>query len=236
MMKQKVENLRAEIDIWADKILLISPQGQGREAYLTDTSTGDPVKYIDANCDCLRHNATNYERLLKEIKKEYSGALKEAILHALKYEATRRAYKRQKQWIEQLHEKELLDLKSKDGKQSKEVRELKQLLEQRSRELNALREDSHQRARAEAEKLFAELSKENTVLRKQYLAEQKRREELGKNNKSLGAYKGLFNRANRDKLALKEEVKHLRKVNQQLTKENTKLKEELFRLSEMHQQ
>ena len=48
-------------------------------------------------------------------------------------------------------------------------------------------------------------------LQRQYAREVKRREKLGTSNKSLGAYKGHFRRAQKKLAVLKTENKHLKK-------------------------
>lgn len=91
--------LQKVVQTGKDRIVCHPPRGKGGEAYLINSSTGDRVKYIEANCDSLRHNATNYDRLLIEIKAKHTGIYKEAVLNTVKYEATRRAFKTQHEWI-----------------------------------------------------------------------------------------------------------------------------------------
>ncbi len=59
--------LQEVIQSWKDRIVCHPPRGEGAEAYIINSSSGDRVKYIEANCDSLRHNATNYDRLLIDI-------------------------------------------------------------------------------------------------------------------------------------------------------------------------
>ena len=87
-------------DLRYPKSCKLASYKEGTEAYLIDSNTGDRLKYIEANCDRLRHNATNYDRLLIEIKAKYKIIYKEAVFNTVKYEATRRAFKAQHEWID----------------------------------------------------------------------------------------------------------------------------------------
>ncbi|MGF1540124.1 MAG: hypothetical protein ACFCU5_06665 [Pleurocapsa sp.] len=85
-------SLQDIVQSWKDRIICLSPKGEGFSAYLVDSTTGELINYLHADCDHLRHLATNYDKLLPKIKFQYNGYLKEAILNTIKYETTRRAF------------------------------------------------------------------------------------------------------------------------------------------------
>ena len=198
-------SLQEVIQSWKDRIICHPPQGEGNDAYLIDSSSGDRVKYIEANCDSLRHNATNYDRLLIEIKAKYKGIYTEAILNTIKYETTRRAFKTQHQWMQNSHLNLIkqVKLQSFNPQMIAKVNNLNKLLESRDLELKTLK--------AQCKGGLQDLQKQYKKLQRQLEREQKRRQKLGVSNKSLGAYKGHFGRAKKKIALLKQENTSLKK-------------------------
>lgn len=198
-------SLQEVIQAWKDRIICHPPQGQGKDAYLINSSSGDRLKYIEANCDSLRHNATNYDRLLTEIKAKYKGIYREAILNTIKYETTRRAFKTQHQWIKDSHLNLIEQVKQQnvDIQMMAQLNNLNKLLQLRDRELNTLK--------TQCKGGLQELQKQYKKLQRQLEKEKKRRQQLGVSNKSLGAYKGHFNRAQKKIAVLKQENSNLKK-------------------------
>ncbi|MEL7409270.1 MAG: hypothetical protein AAFN00_20365, partial [Cyanobacteria bacterium J06558_2] len=195
--------LQEVIQSWKDRIVCHPPRGEGAEAYIINSSTGDRTKYIEANCDSLRHNATNYDRLLSEIKRKHQGIYKEAILNTIKYEATRRAFKVQHDWIHQSYQGLIKQIKSHnfDRQMVHKIECLNKMVATRDRELKKLK--------SECKDGLKELQSAYKKLQRQYAREVKRREKLGVSNKSLGAYKGHFRRAQKKLISLKAENKNL---------------------------
>lgn len=198
-------SLQEVIQSWKDRIVCHSPQGKGAEAYIINSSSGDRVKYIEANCDSLRHNATNYDRLLVEIKGKHQGIYKEAVLNTIKYEATRRAFKVQHDWIHDSYHELIRQVKTNkvDRQMLVKIECLNKMVLTRDRELKKLK--------SECKGGLKDLQQAYKKLQRQYAREVKRREKLGSSNKSLGAYKGHFRRAQKKLAVLKTENKQLRK-------------------------
>ncbi len=197
--------LQEVIQSWKDRIVCHPPRGEGADAHIVDSNTGDRVKYIEANCDSLRHNATNYDRLLIEIKAKHKGIYKEAVLNTIKYEVTRRAFKAQHEWIHNSYQG-LID-KVKDNNYDRQMLVklscLNKMVATRDRELKKLK--------TECKGGLQELQTAYKKLQRQFTQEKKRREKLGISNKSLGAYKGHFRRAQKKLAFLKTENKDLQK-------------------------
>jgi len=196
-------SLQEVIQSWKDRIVCHPPQGTGAEAYIINSSSGDRVKYIEANCDSLRHNATNYDRLLIEIKHKHKGIYKEAVLNTVKYEATRRAFKVQHDWIHQSYQGLIERVKSNsfDRQMLVKLECLNKMVATRDRELKQLK--------SQCKGGLKELQTAYKKLQRQYNKEVKRREKLGTSNRSLGAYKGHFHRAQKKLAVLKTENKCL---------------------------
>ncbi len=197
--------LQEIIQFWKDRIVCHPPRGEGKDAYIINSSSGDRLKYIEANCDSLRHNATNYDRLLTEIKAKHTGIYKEAILNTIKYEATRRAFKTQHQWIHESYQGLVKEVKSQnfDRQMVAKIESLNKLLAIRDRELQDLK--------SQCKGGLQDLQKQYKKLQRQLAKEQKRRQQLGINNKSLGAYKSHFHKAQKKIAVLKQENRHLKK-------------------------
>ena len=197
--------LQEVIQSWKDRIVCHPPRGEGAEAYIINSSSGDRVKYIEANCDSLRHNATNYDRLLIEIKNKHKGIYKEAVLNTIKYEATRRAFKAQHEWIHNSYQGLINNVKTNnfDRQMLLKIDGLNKIVQQRDRELKKLKSD--------CKGGLQELQVAYKKLQRQFQQEQLRRQKLGVSNKSLGAYKGHFYRAKKKISILKTENKSLQK-------------------------
>ncbi len=197
--------LQEVIQSWKDRIVCHPPRGEGAEAYMINSSSGDRVKYIEANCDSLRHNATNYDRLLIEIKGKHTGIYKEAILNTIKYETTRRAFKAQHDWIHHSYQELIKQVKTNnfDRQMLIKIECLNKMVAGRDRELKQLK--------SECKGGLQELQTAYKKLQREYAKEVKRRQKLGASNQSLGAYKGHFRRAQKKLAVLKIENKDLQK-------------------------
>ena len=197
--------LQEVVQTWKDRIVCHPPREEGTEAYLIDSNTGDRIKYIEANCDSLRHNATNYDRLLIEIKAKYKGIYKEAVLNTVKYEATRRAFKAQHEWIHLSYQGLIKQTKHNnfDRQMLVKIECFNKMIATRDRELKQLK--------SECKGGLKQLQTAYKKLQRQYAKEVKRREQLGSSNKSLGAYKGHFRRAQKKLAIMKTENKNLKK-------------------------
>jgi hypothetical protein len=197
--------LQEVIQTWKDRIVCHPPSGEGVNAYIINSSTGDRVKYIEANCDSLRHNATNYDRLLLEIKTKHTGIYKEAVLNTIKYEVTRRAFKAQHEWIHNSYYGLINQVKTNnfDRQMLLKIDSLNKMVATRDREL--------QKLKSECKGELQELQQAYNKLQLQLAQEKKQRQKLGVSNKSLGAYKGHFRRAQKKLAVLKTENKNLQK-------------------------
>lgn len=129
----KQNSLQIIVQTWQDQIICFSPQGEGYGAYFIDSRTGSPVNYIHASCDELRHLGTNYNSILNKIKEQYYGYLKEAILNSVKYESTRRAVRKQHQWIQSSYQKLIEQKELNVEQQSLEIDNLKQIIAEQSK-------------------------------------------------------------------------------------------------------
>ena len=125
---EKQNSLQIIVQSWKDQIICFSPQGSGYGAYFIDPRDGNPVNYIHASCDELRHLGTNYNAIFKRIKEQFYGYLKEAILNTVKYEATRRAVRRQHQWIQSSYQDLIAQKELSVEQQSLEIEHLKQVI------------------------------------------------------------------------------------------------------------
>ncbi len=197
--------LQEVIQSWKDRIVCHPPRGEGAEAYIINSSSGDRVKFIEANCDSLRHNATNYDRLLIEIKGKHKGIYKEAILNTIKYETTRRAFKAQHDWIHYSYQELIKQVKTNnfDRQMLIKIECLNKMVAIRDRELKKLK--------SECQGGLKDLQTAYKKLQREYAKEVKRRQKLGTSNQSLGAYKGHFRRAQKKLAVLKTENKDLQK-------------------------
>ena len=89
------------------------PYKKNDTLYFRRTDTNEEILYLKATCDELRHGLTNYEQLLDEIKKlnfDHASA-KEAVIYAIKYEATRKVYHTQRKWIKNYYDSLIINIK-----------------------------------------------------------------------------------------------------------------------------
>lgn len=138
----KQNSLQIIVQSWKDRIICFPPQGEGYGAYLINDRDGSIVNYIQANCDELRHLATNYNSLFKKIKDEYYGYLKEAVLNTVKYEATRCAVRKQHEWIQESYQNSIEQKELSVEQQQAEISRLKQIISQQTREVIELKSQS----------------------------------------------------------------------------------------------
>ena len=140
--------LQEIIKSWKDQIICFSPQGEGYGAYFVDYRSSEPVNYIRANCDELRHLATNYDSLLIKIKSKYYGYLKEAVLNTIKYEATRRAFKKQHEWIQNSYKLLIEKQQLSAEQQESQIKQLKLIIREQKQEVTAIKSECRDRLAA----------------------------------------------------------------------------------------
>lgn len=139
----KLENsLQIIVQSWKDRIICFPPQGEGYDAHLVDSQDDSAVNYIQANCDQLRHLATNYNSIVSKIKERYYGYLKEAVLNTVKYEATRRAVRKQHEWIQTSYQTLIAQKELSFEQQQAEIYRLKQIIDEQKQEVAAIASQS----------------------------------------------------------------------------------------------
>ena len=161
---EKQNSLQIIVQTWKDQIICFSPQGEGYNAYFVDRRDGTPVNYIHASCDELRHLGTNYNAVLNRIKEQYYGYLKEAILNTVKYEATRRAVRRQHQWIQSSYQSSIAQKEHSAEQQALEIAQLRQVIESQNQAISIAQSDEAQPAEIQSEALSqqkAEIERKN---------------------------------------------------------------------------
>ncbi|MEL6928066.1 MAG: hypothetical protein AAFO95_05490 [Cyanobacteria bacterium J06600_6] len=137
----KQNSLQNIVQSWKDQIICFSPQGSGYGAYFVDPRDSNPVNYIRASCDELRHLGTNYNAIFKRIKEQFYGYLKEAILNTVKYEATRRAVRKQHQWIQKSYNNLIAQKELNAEQQSLEIENLKQIIAEQNQSISIIKDD-----------------------------------------------------------------------------------------------
>ena len=159
-------SLQALTQSWKNRIICFSPQGVGYSAYLLDPLDDKKVNYIHASCDELRHLATNYNLLYGKIKEQYYGYLKEAVLNTVKYEATRRAFRKQHEWIQKSYQSLIEHKKLNARQRSTEIEQLNEIVRVQKQEISKIKtEYCGQLAATQAENLLkqkeAEIQRQN---------------------------------------------------------------------------
>ena len=149
---------------WKDKIICFPPQGEGYSAYLLDPQDDKKVDYIQASCDELRHLATNYNLLFGKIKEQYYGYLKEAVLNTVKYEATRRAFRKQHEWIQKSYQLLIEHKKLNARQRCAEIERLNEIVIVQKQEISKIKNEYCGLAANEAENLLEQ--KEAEIQRK----------------------------------------------------------------------
>ena len=158
-------SLQAITQTWKDRIICFSPQGVGYSAYLLDPINDKQVNYIHASCDELRHLATNYNLLVGKIKEQYYGYLKEAVLNTVKYEATRRAFRKQHEWIQKSYQSLIEQKKLNALQRSTEIERLNEIVRIQKQEILKIKNEySEQSAVIQTEDLLKQ--KEAEIQRK----------------------------------------------------------------------
>ena len=163
----------------------------------------------------MRHGLTNYEQLLDEIKKlnfDHASA-KEAVIYAIKYEATRKVYHTQRKWIKKYYDSLIVNIK--EHKKLKDAKKENDRLQTKINSLRKLRDTLLAQVKQKDEEIKNLQQQVNKYIKlwqqyeKKLEAEKARREQLGRNNKSLGPYKGLYNKEKKKTETLKQEIKLL---------------------------
>ena len=158
------DSLQSIIQTWKDQIICLSPKGEGYSAFITD-SQQNIINYIHATCDELRHSATNYDSLLIRIKQKHEGYLKEAVLNTIKYETTRRAFKKQHEWIQNNYKKLIEQKQLNVEQQATEIKQLKQIISEQQQEVAKIKSECRgQLAAIQAERLLTQKQKEILLL------------------------------------------------------------------------
>jgi chromosome segregation ATPase len=192
------------------------PYEKNSALYFRRTDNNQEILYLKATCDELRHGLTNYEKLLDEIKKLNfdNASAKEAVIYAIKYEATRKVYHTQRKWIKKYYDSLIVNIK--EHKTLQEAKEENDELQIKITSLEKLRDTLLAQVKQKDEEIQDLQQQVNKYIKlwqqyeKKLEAEKARREQLGKNNKSLGAYKGLYNQEKKKTEILKQEIKLLK--------------------------
>ena len=103
------EELDQLMKIIKNKIEVREPYKKDNELYFRRTDDQQEIPYLEANPDNLRHGLTNYEQLLRKVKKlQLSYNDQEALIYFLKHEATRKVQHQQSQktrlWMKEVKE------------------------------------------------------------------------------------------------------------------------------------
>lgn len=196
------DSLQSIIKTWKAQIICLSPKGEGYNAYLVNTKCGSLINYIHATCDELRHSATNYDSLLIKIKDKYDGNLKEAILNTIKYETTRRAFKKQHEWIQNSY-KVLIEAKQLNvEQQSAEIQQLKQIITEQKAEVAKIKQEC--RGQLEAIKAEALLKQKEAEIQRKDQEIARLNQQLQESDREIGNLKSeLSNGMNELKLKYK---------------------------------
>ena len=173
---EKQNSLQIIVQTWKDQIICFSPQGEGYNAYFVDSRDGTPINYIHASCDELRHLGTNYNAILNRIKEQYYGYLKEAILNTVKYEATRRAVRRQHQWIQSSYQSSIAQKELSAEQQADEIAQLRRVIEEQNRAISTIKGDCRGNLAA---------MKEEALLRKKEAEIEQKNHEIARLNQQL---------------------------------------------------
>lgn len=198
-------SLQIIVQSWKDRLVCFSPQGEGYEAYLVDSRDGNLINYIHASCDELRHLATNYNSIMTKIKEQYYGYLKEAVLNTVKYEATRRAVRKQHEWIQDSYQNSIEQKKLSIEQQQTEIFQLKQIIDEQRQEVATIKNQCRgqlaaiqadailQQKEAEIERKDREIALLNQQLRESDREINSLKTELNKGLQELKQkYKGLI--------------------------------------------
>ena len=166
--QQHQGSLQEIIQGWKDQIICFSPQGEGYSAYFIDRRTDKPINYLHASCDELRHVATNYNSILNKIKSQYYGYLKEAILNTVKYEATRRAVKKQHEWIHSSYKHLIEQQQFNVEQQETEIKRLQAIIKEQKQEVRSIKTECRDRLKAiKTENLLQQKEAEITAKNKE---------------------------------------------------------------------
>jgi DNA repair exonuclease SbcCD ATPase subunit len=221
----KASHLATLVNQYKNRLEDRPPYKKDGQLYFRRTDGDREVLYLQATCDELRHGLTNYEQLLMEIKKlnfDHDSA-KEAVIYAIKFEATRKVYQTQKKWIKVYYDSLIVNIENHSL-----LKEAKQENEQIKIKLDALEKNKDlllsqvQQKDAEIKNLQQEVKKYIALWQqyeKKLEKEKARREELAKNNMSLGSYKGHFNKAQKKIKEMKQEIETLKTTIKKLEKQ-----------------
>ncbi len=225
----KSTQISALVNKYKSRLEDFPPYPKNDTLYFRRTDTNREILYLKATCDELRHGLTNYEELLDEIKKlnfDHASA-KEAVIYAIKYEAARKVYHTQRKWIKKYYDSLIVSIKEhetlKKAKEDNDKLQTKIISLEEDNDKLQIKITSLEKKRDTLLIQVKQKDEEIKILQQQvnkYIklwqqyekklnAEKIRREQLGKNNKSLGVYKGLYNKEKKKTEALKQEIKLL---------------------------
>lgn len=213
----KSSQIRGVIEQYKLRLEDYLPYEKDGKLYFRRTDTKQEILYLRATCDELRHGLTNYEKILDEIKARNfdHASAKDAVIYAIKYEATRRIYHTQRQQLSEYYESLINALKQSKGIQVKTYPEDAKKIQERIEHLQRVKEillDQVKRKDEEIKNLQRQVDEYIKICEKyenELAVEKLKREKLGKNNQSLGAYKGLYNREKKKTDGLRQEIQRL---------------------------
>lgn len=176
----------------------------------------------------IRHQCTNYDQLIQLPEIEaLTGLERDRIFAIIKYQCTSKVLQRRASYFREKSlqiRQELEALNQQNQAHLNWIEQLKRLLFSKDIEIRQLKA---QLALLEAEKemlqaqkdestAYTDLLKEVERLQKQFSQEKKRREELGRNNQSLGGRVAHAQRWRRERDEAREQVKVLTQENRKL--------------------
>ena len=211
----KSTQISALVNKYKSRLEDFPPYRKNDTLYFRRTDTNQEILYLKSTCDELRHGLTNYEELLDEIKKlnfDHASA-KEAVIYAIKYEATRKVYHTQRKWVKKYYDSLIVNIKG--HRTLQEAKEENDQLQTKINSLRKLRDTLLAQVKQKDEEIKNLQQQVNKYIKlwQQYEqkleAEKAHREQLGRNNKSLGAYKGLYNKEKKKTETLKQKIKLL---------------------------
>ncbi len=212
----KSTQISALVNKYKSRLEDFPPYRKNDTLYFRRTDTNQEILYLKSTCDELRHGLTNYEELLDEIKKFNfdHASVKEAVIYAIKYEATRKVYHTQRKWIKKYYDSLIVSLK--EHKSLQDAKKENDKLQNRINSLEKLRNTLLTQVKQKDEEIKNLQQQVNKYIKlwqqyeKKLEAEKARREQLGKNNQSLGAYKSHYLRQKKKIAYLNQEIKLLK--------------------------
>jgi chromosome segregation ATPase len=233
-----MEDNRALFDYWHDRVQLRNLQLVASSGHVQTQN--------------LRHDCTNYDELWKSSEvQRLEEPERSRVIAIIKYECTAKVLQRRSgilkdrvvelqaatQEVERQKSRLLSLISALQEKLFGKDRDIEQL-QKRISLLEA--ENEGLRVQGENDKAYAELLQEFEQLKQRYAAVEKRKQELAKNNQSLGGRVAHTNRFKRERDEARTVIQELRQQiaiatqqNQQLLQENEALRSELKQLRQV---